>query len=70
MSPEERGKKVEEIQADVNKKILAELTSDQQAQLESLKGEKVDIDLSKLRGPGGPGGDRRGGRGGEARRPW
>ncbi len=63
-SREDRAKKVQEIQDDVNKKILAELTSDQQAQLESLKGEKVDIDMSQLRGPGGPGGGRgdRGGR--------
>ncbi len=65
-SREDRAKKVQEIQDDVNKKILAELTSDQQAQLESLKGEKVDIDMSQLRGPGGPGGGRgdRGDRGG------
>jgi Spy/CpxP family protein refolding chaperone len=53
LSREERGKKFEEIQADVNKKILAELTSDQQAQLEKLKGEKVEIDMSQLRGRGG-----------------
>jgi hypothetical protein len=65
-SREDRAKKVQEIQDDVNKKILAKLTSDQQAQLESLKGEKVDIDMSQLRGPGGPGGGRgdRGDRGG------
>jgi Spy/CpxP family protein refolding chaperone len=55
-SREDRAKKVQEIQDDVNKKILAELTSDQQAQLESLKGEKIDV--SQLRGPGGPGGGR------------
>jgi hypothetical protein len=70
-SREDRAKKVQEIQDDVNKKILAELTSDQQAQLESLKGEKVDIDKDQLRGPGGQGGGRgdrggRRGRGGNA----
>jgi Spy/CpxP family protein refolding chaperone len=63
-SREDRMKKVQEIQDDVNKKIVAELTSEQQAQLESLKGEKVDIDMSQLRGPGGPGGGRQGDRGG------
>jgi Spy/CpxP family protein refolding chaperone len=62
-SREDRMKKVQEIQDDVNKKIVAELTSEQQAQLESLKGEKVDIDMSQLRGPGGPGGGREGDRG-------
>jgi Spy/CpxP family protein refolding chaperone len=62
-SREDREKKVKEIQEDVNKKIMAELTSDQQAQLESLKGEKVDIDMTQLRGPGGPGGGRGGERG-------
>jgi Spy/CpxP family protein refolding chaperone len=61
--------KMEKLREDSNKKLLAVLTSDQQAQLESLKGEKVEIDMSALRGPGGgrqPGG--RGGRGG-ARNP-
>ena len=67
LSREERGKKFEEIQAGVNKKILAELTSDQQAQLEKLKGEKVDIDMSQLRGRGGFG-DRQRGERGERRR--
>jgi Spy/CpxP family protein refolding chaperone len=61
LSSEERGKKVAEVQADINKKILAELTADQQKQLDDLKGEKVEIDMSQLRGgPGGRGerGDR------------
>lgn len=60
-SREDRMKKVKEIQEDINKKVLAKLTSDQQQQLESLKGEKVDIDMSALGGPGGPGGGRDGG---------
>jgi hypothetical protein len=60
---EDHMKKIQEIQDEVNKKITAELTSDQQQQLESMKGEKVDIDMSALR-PGGPGGGRDGDRGG------
>ncbi len=65
-SREDRQKKIQEIQDDVSKKILAALTSDQQAQLESLKGDKVEVDKSQLRGfggPGGPGGGRDGERG-------
>lgn len=65
LSREERTKKMEEIQAEVSKAVLAELTSDQQAQLEKLKGEKVDVDMAALRGPGG---GRQRGEGGEGRR--
>jgi Spy/CpxP family protein refolding chaperone len=64
LSREERGKKIEEIQAEVSKKVMAELTSDQQAQLEKMKGEKVEIDMSQLRGRGGFG-DRQRSEGGE-----
>ena len=64
VSREDRMKKIQDIQDDAHKKVMAVLTSDQQAQLESLKGEKVDIDMSQLRGPGGPGGGRPGDRGG------
>jgi len=65
LSREERTKKMEEIQAEVSKKVMAELTADQQAQLDKLKGEKVDIDMSALRGPGGGRfGDRQRGDGG------
>jgi hypothetical protein len=35
------------------KEVMAVLTPDQQKKLESLKGEKVDIDMSALRGGGG-----------------
>jgi len=66
--------KMDKLREEESKSLLAVLTSDQQAQLESLKGEKVDIDMSQLRGPGGPGGpggapgDRpRGNRGGRNR---
>jgi Spy/CpxP family protein refolding chaperone len=66
LSREERGKKVAEVQADINKKILAKLTADQQKQLDDLKGEKVDINMSQLRGGRGDRGDR--GERGERRR--
>ena len=62
LSREEREKKMTEYRDDINKQVLAVLTADQQAQLEAMKGEKVDIDMSQLR-PGGPGGF--GGRGGD-----
>ena len=42
--------KMEKLRDDANKSMLAVLTSDQQAQLEALKGEKVEIDMSQLRG--------------------
>ena len=44
----------------MEKEAMAVLTSDQQKKLEEMKGEKVEIDMSKLRGPGGPGGGREG----------
>ena len=59
LSREERGKKVAEVQADINKKILTKLTPDQQKQLDDLKGEKVDVDMSQLRGGRGDRGERR-----------
>lgn len=54
----------EKLREEGNKKLLAVLTSEQQSQLEALKGEKVDIDMSQFRGgPGGRGfGGDRGGR--------
>lgn len=66
LSREERGKKMEELQAEISKKVMAELTSDQQEQLEKMKGEKVDVDMAALRG-GGPGGGRQRGDGGGRR---
>jgi Spy/CpxP family protein refolding chaperone len=45
--------KMEKQREESNKKLLAVLTSDQQAQLESLKGEKVEIDMASFRGRGG-----------------
>jgi len=66
LSGEERGKKAAEVQADIDKKILAELTADQQKQLDDLKGEKVDVDMSQLRGGSGRRGER--GERGERRR--
>jgi Spy/CpxP family protein refolding chaperone len=66
-SREEMRAKAEKLREDSNKQLMAVLTTDQQSQLESLKGEKVDIDMSQLRGPGGPGGRGPGGRGGQGR---
>jgi Spy/CpxP family protein refolding chaperone len=42
-----------ERRAKMEKEVMAVLTPEQQKKLESLKGEKVDIDMSALRGPGG-----------------
>jgi Spy/CpxP family protein refolding chaperone len=37
----------------MEKEAMAVLTSDQKKKLEEMKGEKVEVDMSKLRGPGG-----------------
>jgi len=66
LSDEERGKKLSEVQANINKKMLAKLTDDQQKQLDDLKGEKVDIEMSQLRPSFGGRGER--GERGERRR--
>jgi Spy/CpxP family protein refolding chaperone len=60
-SREEIQARMEKMRKETDKKVMDILTPEQQKKLESLKGEKVDIDLSKLR-QGGQGG--RGGRGG------
>jgi Spy/CpxP family protein refolding chaperone len=60
LSQEERRAKFDELRADADKKLTAVLTDEQRSQLESLKGEKVDIDISQLRGFGGRGGGRGG----------
>jgi hypothetical protein len=57
---EDRRTKFEELRAAGQKKLLDVLTSEQQKQLDALKGEKVEIDMSKLRG-GSSGGRSRGG---------
>ena len=63
LSGAERRTKMQEIMKEIDKKVLEVLTSDQAAQLEKMKGAKVDFDLSTImRGPGGRGG--RGGAGG------
>jgi Spy/CpxP family protein refolding chaperone len=54
--------KFEELRASGQKKLLDVLSSEQQEQLNSLKGEKVKIDIMKLRG-GGSGNRTRGGGG-------
>jgi Spy/CpxP family protein refolding chaperone len=64
--PEAMREKMEKQREEANKKLMAVLTSDQQAQLETLKGEKVEIDMASLRGPdGGRFGDRQRGQRGE-----
>ena len=40
--------KLQEIRAEADKKLLAVLTSEQQAQFEALKGEPVEIDMSQF----------------------
>jgi Spy/CpxP family protein refolding chaperone len=58
------GQSFQERRAKMEKEVTAVLTSEQQKKLESLKGEKVDIDMSALRGQGGGGRGRdRGNRG-------
>jgi hypothetical protein len=52
------GQGFQERREKMEKEVMSVLTSDQKTKLESLKGEKVDIDPSSLRG---------GGRGGEGR---
>jgi Spy/CpxP family protein refolding chaperone len=66
LSGEERRAKVETLRAEGEKRLLDVLTPEQQEKLNSLKGEKVDIDLAELRGPG-RGFEGRGGRGDRGR---
>jgi Spy/CpxP family protein refolding chaperone len=54
-------KKFEELREKGQKRLLDVLTSEQQEQLNAMKGEEVKIDMMKLRG-GGDGGRFRGGR--------
>jgi Spy/CpxP family protein refolding chaperone len=58
LSGEERRAKFQELRTEADKKLMEVLTPEQQKQLESMKGEKVDIDLSQFRmgGRGGFGG--------------
>jgi hypothetical protein len=64
LSQEEMREKFQQIQQEGDKKLLAVLTSDQQAKLEQLKGEPVEVDMSQFRGRGGFGGGRGFGGGG------
>jgi Spy/CpxP family protein refolding chaperone len=74
LSREDFGAKMAALRTESDKKLLAVLTSEQQAQLEQLKGEPVEIDMSQFRfgrggGRGGRDRDRdreRGQRAGEA----
>jgi hypothetical protein len=60
LSPEEMTAKMDELRTEASKKLLAALSSDQQAKFEALKGEPVRIDMAQFRMFGGG----RGGRGG------
>jgi Spy/CpxP family protein refolding chaperone len=66
---EERREAFQDLQKEVEKELMAVLTDEQKAQMESLKGEKIEIDMSQFRfGRGGEGrGERRGREGGERR---
>jgi hypothetical protein len=59
---ESNRKKFEELREKGQKRLLDVLTSEQQEQLNAMRGEEVKIDMMKLRG-GGDGGRFRGGRG-------
>ncbi|MCI0334634.1 MAG: hypothetical protein L0228_15565 [Planctomycetes bacterium] len=68
-SGKDRRAKFEELRAEAEKKLLAVLTTEQQNQLNALKGKKVEISMSQLRGSGGRGRfDGRGGGRGERSR--
>lgn len=68
-SREESREKVDKLRDESRAKLLAVLTSEQQQQLKTMEGDKVEIDISQLRGPGGRGGfDGRRGRGDGERR--
>jgi len=47
------GESFRDRRAKMEKEVMAVLTSEQKKKLDSLKGEKVDIDMSALRGQGG-----------------
>jgi len=71
LSRDERSAKMQEIRTESDKNLLAVLTSEQQAQFESLKGEPVEVDMADFRGRSGGGfrgGRDGGGRDGEGRR--
>jgi hypothetical protein len=52
MEREAAAKKMEELTAGRDEKLLAVLNDDQRAQFEKMQGEKVEIDLSELPRPG------------------
>jgi hypothetical protein len=73
LSDEERTAKMAELNKARDEALLAVLTDEQKTKFDSLKGEKLEIDMTQLRqfgrggrggGFGGGGGGRRGGRGG------
>jgi len=57
---DERRAKMEKLRAEADKSMLDVLMPEQQEKLNTLKGEKVDFDMSELRGPRRGGFDGRG----------
>lgn len=53
MSAEERTKKFQELIESRDSSLLAVLTDEQKEQFETMKGEKLEVDLANLPGPGG-----------------
>jgi Spy/CpxP family protein refolding chaperone len=52
MSEEERAKKTQELIESRDTSLLAVLTDEQKEKLEKMKGEKLEVDLANLPGPG------------------
>jgi Spy/CpxP family protein refolding chaperone len=71
MSDEERTAELAKLNKERDEALLAVLTDEQKSQFETMKGEKLEIDLEPLQqrgfggGRGGFGGGRRGGQGGD-----
>jgi hypothetical protein len=75
LSPEELTAKMDELNKARDEALLAVLTDEQKTKFEGMKGEKLEIDMTQLRGMGrggrgggfggGGGGGRRGGGGGD-----
>jgi len=57
LDPQTAGSKMEKIRKDAEEQILRVLSDDQKASLEKMKGQKLEIPDSELRGRG-PGGFR------------
>lgn len=56
LSPEERNEQMAKMRTESDKVLLAVLTEEQKSKMETLKGAELKVDVSSLRGRGGPGG--------------